>query len=74
MDYKGFRIGGGLALQGDLQKRAGFGKADRRWSRKVVTVIEVIFGDGRVLPPVMINKRQTHNMGWYEKLKKKRLS
>ena len=45
-------------------------KKTQNGSREWVTVIETMFGDGRVLRPMIINKGQAHYMGWYAKLKR----
>ena len=40
-------------------------------NRELITVIECISGDGRVIPPFIIYKGSAHYMGWYQHLDSK---
>jgi len=71
MDEKGFMMGVALRCKVICQKGRCLARLTQHGSREWVTVIETISGNGRVLRPMVINKGQAHNMGWYANLQKK---
>lgn len=69
MDEKGFMMGVAKRCKVICKKRRRNPRLTHDGSRVWVTVIEAISGDGRTLPPMIINKGDGHYMGWYAALK-----
>jgi len=70
MDEKGFRQGASnQATVICLRRERGItGKIATDSTRKLITVVETIFGDGMALSPLIIYKGVAHYMGWYHQL------
>ena len=47
------------------------GKLATDGNRELITVIECVSGDGKVIPPVIIYKGASYYMGWYQHLDSK---
>jgi len=71
MEEKGFLMGTAMRYKVICRSVRRTPKLTQDGSRDWVTVIEAISGDGRALPPMVINKGTAHYMGSYAYLKKK---
>ena len=70
MDEKGFQQG--ISDKAKVicvhRQRGMTGKMATDGTRKLITVVETISGDGVSLPPLVIYKGASHYMGWYQHL------
>jgi hypothetical protein len=65
MDEKGFMLGQALKVKVICRKGRKNPRYSQDGNREMVTVIETISADGRVLPPMYIYKGSAHLMGWH---------
>jgi hypothetical protein len=73
-DEKGFLLGQGLKCRVITKRGKKSPKLTQDGSRELVTCIETISADGRVLPPMYIFKGTVHLKGWYEEVQKEDLA
>ena len=64
MDEKGFVMGQGQKVKVIVRRNP------RNENRDMVTVVDCISADGRVIPPLYIYKGSAHLVGWYTAVKK----
>lgn len=69
MDEKGFMLGQALKVKVICRKGRKNPLYTQDGNREMVTVIEAISGDGRVLPPMYVYKGAKHLMGWHAAVK-----
>jgi len=62
MDEKGFMIGVALRWKVICRKSLGAGRLTHDRSREWIIVMQAVWGDGRGLWPMIINKGPTHYM------------
>jgi hypothetical protein len=65
MDDKGFLLGQVLKVKVIICRRNRNSRYCQNGNREMVTVIETVSADGRVLPPMFIYKGSAHLMGWH---------
>jgi len=65
MDEKRFLLGQALRVKVIVRRRQRNSRCCQDGNREMVTVIETVSADGRVLPPMFIYKGSAHLMGWH---------
>jgi hypothetical protein len=65
MDEKGFLLGQALNVKVICRKGSKNSHYSQDGNRAMVTVIESVSADGRVIPPMNIYKGTMHLMGWH---------
>jgi hypothetical protein len=65
MDEKGFMLGKALKVKVITRRGRRNPRYTQDGTREMVTVVECIAADGRVLPPLYIYKGASHTMGWH---------
>jgi hypothetical protein len=65
MDEKGFLLGQALKVKVICRKGRKNPRYSQDGNREMVTVIECVSADGRVIPPMYIYKGTMHLMGWH---------
>ena len=70
VDEKGFQLGisDHAKVICKRRERGMTGKLATDGNRELITVIECVSGDGKVIPPFIIYKGASHYMGWYQHL------
>ena len=74
MDEKEFKMGMALWCKVMCKCRRRSPKLTQDGIRELVTIVEIVSGDGEVLRPIIINKGTAHYMGQYTGLKKTNLA
>jgi len=70
MDEKGYMMGKGERCKVICRRGRKNPRLMHDESREWVTVIKAVSASGIVLPPMLINKKEAHYMGWYAALRK----
>jgi len=65
MDEKGFMLGMALKVRVICRRGRRNPRYTQDGNRELVTVIETVSADGRVLPPMYIYKGVQHLIGWH---------
>jgi hypothetical protein len=65
MDEKGFLLGQALKVKVICHRGRKNPRYTQDGNREMVTVIECISADGRVIPPMYIYKGSRHLLGWH---------
>ena len=65
MDEKGFLLGQPLKVKVICRRGRKNPRYTQDGNREMVTVIECISADGRVIPPMYIYKGSRHLLGWH---------
>jgi hypothetical protein len=71
MDEKGFLLGQALKVTMICRRDRKNPHCTQNGNREMVTVIEYISADGRVIPPMYIFKGSRHLLGWHAGMKDK---
>jgi len=70
MDEKGIILGQAQKVRVIVKRARRNPRYTQDGNREMVTMVECISADGRVIPPLYIYKGSSHTMGWHSTVKK----